>query len=72
MNFVSDRTHKVWANNELSHEAKVISGVPQGTVIKPLLLLIMIDDISEINMEAIINAFADDSKVGLKIDNIND
>ena len=32
----------------------------------------IIDDIADIDMEAMINAFADDSKVGMKINDISD
>ena len=67
MNLITDRTHKVWANGELSYKSTVKSGVSQGTVIGPLLFLIMIDDISEVDMESIINAFADDKKLVIKL-----
>ena len=45
MDFVSNRAHKVWANGELSCVQRIVRGVPQGTVIGPILFLIMVDDI---------------------------
>ena len=45
MDFVSNRAHKVWAIGELSCVQRVVRGVPQGTVIGPILFLIMVDNI---------------------------
>ena len=74
INFISGRTHRVWANGEVSESVVIESGVPQGTVIAPLLFLIMIDDLGniEVDDDTDIKAFADDSKIGRKIDNLDD
>ena len=53
-------TQKVIINGQISEEKFMISGVPKGSILCPLLFLIMIDSISELetNRETIIGIFA--------------
>ena len=60
--FLSDRTQCVSVNGILSDSARVTSGVPQGSVLGPVLFLLYINDISE-GIESDLRLFADDSIV---------
>ena len=60
--FLTNRTQQVSVDGTLSDPAPVISGVPQGSVLGPLLFLILIGDIDDEVTEAIIKSFADDTR----------
>ena len=61
-NFLSGRVQHVIANNVKSVATEVTSGVTQGTVIGPLLFLLLIDSISDINISGVIRLFADNTR----------
>lgn len=59
--FLRDRTQRVVVDGVSSQEEKVDSGVPQGTVLGPLLFLLFINDIGiNLNAGTSIRLFADD------------
>ena len=60
--FLADRTQRVIVDGHTSAEAPVLSGVPQGTVLGPLLFLIFINDIAT-NVTSSIRLVADDCLV---------
>ena len=62
--FLSGRTQRVNVNGCLSDVAAVISGVPQGSVLGPLLFLLYINDMTlTLPNGIVIKLFADDCKV---------
>lgn len=53
------------------HVTKVASGVPQGSVLGPLLFLIHIADISNSIIHSSVSTFADDTRWWCEVTNIN-
>ena len=69
--WLSNRRQKVSVEGELSEWAEVKSGVPQGSVLGPLLFLVYINDIDE-NILSKFGKFADDSKIAKVVNDSND
>ena len=65
-NFLTNRKQIVEVNGGLSDETDVRSGVPQGTVLGPLLFLIFVSDIDKDVNHSKLSSFADDTRI-LKI-----
>ena len=53
---------RVVVNNEVSDLRPVISGVPQGSVLGPLLFILFINDLPD-NVNSVCRIFADDTKI---------
>ncbi len=70
-NFLSNRTQCVVLDGIKSGDINVESGVPQGTVLGPILFLIFINDIPD-NIKSNVRLFADDCLVYREINNHKD
>jgi hypothetical protein len=66
--FLLGRTQRVRVEGHLSEEVRVTSGVPQGSILGPVLFLAYVNDISR-NIESTIRLFADDCVIYRKITN---
>ena len=65
------RTQRVVMNGFASGWEEVISGVPQGSVLGPILFLVYINDMED-KVLSYFWKFADDSKIMRKVDSVND
>ena len=69
--FLSDRTQQVIVNGEASQCKDVTSGIPQGSILGPLLFVIFINDLPS-QVKSDIFLFADDTKIFRTINSIGD
>ena len=65
-NWLDDRRQRVVVHGEASDWVPVVSGVPQGSVLGPLLFIIYVNDM-DCDMAARISKFADDTKMGINV-----
>ena len=70
--FLSLRSQTVLLEGSHSHKIPVTSGVPQGTVLGPILFLIYINDFHEYLQHSTLRLFADDSIIYRNIKSVTD
>ena len=66
--YVSNRKQVVFVNSELSDFGNITAGVPQGSVLGPLLFLLYINDITD-NLGNLARLFADDTSLSYSGEN---
>ena len=71
-NFISGRTQHVVVDGIESIIIAVLSGVPQGTVLGPLLFILYINDLFQVVKHSKVKVFADDSKLHKNISTPSD
>ena len=70
-NFLSDRKQRVVIGQETSGWRPVTSGIPQGSVLGPVLFTIFINDMPKL-VQSMMKLFADDAKIFKAIESVND
>ena len=70
--FLTNRDQVVVVNGVHSDSAKVLSGVPQGSVLGPLFFLLFINDLEDVVKHSRVSFFADDTRVSKQISCLED
>ena len=73
--YLSDRKMCVSFNSNLSKSREVLAGVPQGSILGPLLFLVYINDLFSVPTSSKIDLYADDSIIhlsGKSVEEINE
>jgi hypothetical protein len=66
--YLTDRQQRVIVNGEHSEWGRINAGVPQGSVLGPLLFLIFINDITHVIRNCKIRLFADDTCLFIEVE----
>ena len=64
-NYLTNRSIKVNINGRMSHSSPLHSGVPQGSVLGPLLFILFINDMCYLKIKSNMVLFADDTTISL-------
>ena len=70
--YLSDRQQKCIVNGELSGSRAVTCGVPQGSLIGPLLFLIYINDLPNCLTKALPRMYADDTSISIAASSLSE
>lgn len=69
--YLSSRSQFVCINGSRSKVLRVVSGVPQGSVLGPLLFVIYVNDLPSVVRHSLMMLFADDAKCLMKVADVN-
>ncbi len=69
--YLSDRTQCVSINGAKSNPCNIISGVPQGSILGPLLFLLFINDMPEYVKHSTVDMYADDTLIYVSHTDVN-
>jgi hypothetical protein len=69
IDYLHERFQRVIIKGEFSEWLRIVAGVPQGSVLGPLLFLIFINDITNVIEHCNIRMFADDTCLFVTVDN---
>ena len=69
--FLTNRSQVVVVKGAHSREEEVISGVPQGTVLGPILFILFINDLNNKVSESNVSFFADDTRISTQIHSLD-
>ena len=70
--YLSNRWQTVVINGAHSTPTRVISGVPQGTVLGPLLFILYLNDLNKCIKHSVVSSFADDTRLKRAINTTHD
>ena len=70
--YLQERKQQVTVLGATSRELPVTSGVPQGSLLGPILFLLFVDDLPNTVKTSRVACYADDSKIFKSIDSITD
>ena len=70
--YLANRHQTVVINGKHSYPAKVISGVPQGTVLGPVLFIVYLNDLQSCIINSVTSSFADDTRIKKAISSVQD
>ena len=68
--FLSNRRQKVRVNGSESSWAPVLSGIPQGSILGPILFSLFVNDIPGL-LKSLVSMFADDTKVSIPLSSVD-
>ena len=70
--FLTSRSQRVVINGKFSKWLPVLSGVPQGSILGPLLFIIYVNDITSVVQSSSVRIFADDVSLYAKVSSLHD
>ena len=69
--FLCQRSQAVKVGESFSNRIPVTSGVGQGTILGPLIFILYMDEVNDLNLSSKISLYADDAKIYRDVNNDN-